>query len=57
MTNAAPFHVGQRVRVRATGAIGEIVELFVAHASADVDLGDGIIAELEWRELEAVAQA
>lgn len=54
MSSEAPFYVGQRVRVCATGAIGEIVELFPRHASADVDLGDGVVAELEWAELEAI---
>ena len=50
----APFSVGEVVRVKETGAVGVIVEVFVRHASADVDLGDGITAELEWDELEPV---
>lgn len=44
--------VGARVRVRATGAEGVVVELFPRHASADVDLGDGITAEMGWDEIE-----
>ena len=44
--------LGDRVRVRATGAIGTVVEIFTRHLSADVDLGDGIIAELDWAEIE-----
>ena len=49
-----PFHVGDYVRVVETGAVGVVVELFVRHQSADVDLGDGITAELDWTELELV---
>lgn len=44
--------VGARVRVRETGAIGVVVEVFRRHLSADVDLGDGIIAEMGWDEIE-----
>ena len=46
--------VGSRVRVRATGVVGLVVEVFRRQQSADVDLGDGITAELAWEELEAV---
>ncbi len=49
-----PFRVGDYVRVRATGAVGQVVELSRRHRTADVDLGDGIIAELGWDELEAL---
>jgi hypothetical protein len=49
-----PFKVGDYVRVVATGAIGVVVELSRRHATADVDLGDGITAELAWDELEPV---
>jgi hypothetical protein len=51
---APPFNVGDYVRVVATGAIGVVVELSRRHATADVDLGDCIIAELRWDELEPV---
>lgn len=44
--------VGARVRVRATGAIGVVVEVFRRHLTADVDLGDGITAEMRWDEIE-----
>jgi hypothetical protein len=44
--------VGARVRVRATGAEGVVVEVFPRHGSADVDLGDGITAEMNWDEIE-----
>jgi hypothetical protein len=47
--------VGDKVRVKATGAEGVVVEVFSRHQSADVDLGDGIIAEMEWEEIERVA--
>jgi len=50
----APFRIGDYVRVVATGAIGVVVELSRRHQTADVDLGDGITAELLWDELEAV---
>jgi hypothetical protein len=48
--------VGDRVRVRATGAEGVVVEVSRRHQSADVDLGDGITAELAWDELELLDQ-
>lgn len=38
--------VGARVRVRDTGAIGVVLEVFRRHLTADVDLGDGIAAEM-----------
>ncbi len=44
--------LGGRVRVKATGAIGVVVEISRRHLTADVDLGDGITAELEWSEIE-----
>jgi hypothetical protein len=44
--------VGSRVRIRATGAIGVVVEVSRRHGTADVDLGDGIVAEMEWDEIE-----
>jgi hypothetical protein len=47
-----PFVVGARVRIVSTGAEGVIVEVFRRHRSADVDLGDGVIAEMPWDELE-----
>jgi hypothetical protein len=43
-----------RVRVVATGAEGTVVEVSRRHKTADVDLGDGIVAELPWEELEPV---
>jgi hypothetical protein len=46
--------LGSRVRVRATGAEGVVVEIFARHASADVDLGDGITAEMGWDEIEVL---
>jgi hypothetical protein len=46
--------LGDRVRVRATGAEGVVVEIFARHASADVDLGDGITAEMGWDEIEVI---
>jgi hypothetical protein len=46
--------LGQRVRVRATGAEGVVVEVSRRHRTADVDLGDGITAEFDWEELEPV---
>lgn len=46
--------LGSRVRVRATGAEGVVVEIFSRHASADVDLGDGITAEMGWDEIEVL---
>ncbi len=49
---APPFEVGARVRVVPTGAEGVVVEVFRRHRSADVDLGDGVVAELPWAELE-----
>ena len=49
----SPFQVGERVIIKATGAEGVIVEVFRRHRSADVDLGDGVIAEMELDELEA----
>ena len=50
--SAEPFVVGARVRIISTGAEGVIVEVFRRHRSADVDLGDGVIAEMLWDELE-----
>ena len=44
--------VGARVRVRETGAIGVVVEVFRRHLTADVDLGDGVTAEMGWDEIE-----
>jgi hypothetical protein len=52
MVDEAPFVVGQRVRIVATEAEGVIVEVFRRHRSADVDLGDGVVAEMPWDELE-----
>jgi hypothetical protein len=49
--------VGSRVRVRATGAIGIVVEVWRRHGTADVDLGDGITAEMEWGEIEPATSA
>jgi len=46
------FVIGIRVRIVSTGAEGVIVEVFRRHRSADVDLGDGVIAEMPWDELE-----
>jgi hypothetical protein len=46
--------VWSRVRVVATGAEGTVVEVSRRHKTADVDLGDGITAELGWHELEPV---
>lgn len=46
--------LGARVRIRATGAQGVVVEIFPRHGSADVDLGDGITAEMGWDEIELV---
>lgn len=45
---------GRRVRVRKTGAEGPIVEISRRHRTADVDLGDGIVAEFSFDEIELV---
>lgn len=44
--------VGDSVRVIATRATGVVVEVSRRHQTADVDLGDGVTAELDWEELE-----
>jgi hypothetical protein len=44
--------VGDQVRVVATRATGVVVEVSRQYLTADVDLGDGVTAELEWEELE-----
>jgi hypothetical protein len=49
--------VGEVVRVVATGAVGVVVEVSRRHETADVDLGDGITAELPWVEIEPVNPA
>ena len=49
-----PPDLWSRVRVIATGAEGTVVEVSRRHRTADVDLGEGIIAELAWDELEPV---
>jgi hypothetical protein len=46
--------VGSRVRVRATRAEGVVVEISRRHGTADIDLGDGIVAELRWDEIEPI---
>ncbi len=50
-----PFAEGDRVRVRATGAEGVVVEVSRRHRTVDVDLGDGVTAELSWDEVERVS--
>ena len=52
MVIVVPFAVGSRVRVMATDAPGTIVEVSRRFRTADVDLGDGITAELDWDDLE-----
>jgi hypothetical protein len=47
-----PFAIGERVRVRATGAVGTVEEISVRRRTMDVDLGDGIVAEFTWDEIE-----
>jgi hypothetical protein len=49
-----PYKVGDNVRVRATGAVGSVVEVIPKWQSLDVDLGDGITAEFTWDEVEPV---
>lgn len=45
---------GAHVRVRASGAVGVVVEVFRRWRTVDVDLGDGVVAELGWDEVEFV---
>jgi hypothetical protein len=45
---------GRRVRVRKTGAEGPIIELSRRNRTVDVDLGDGIVAEFSFDEIELV---
>lgn len=45
------LRVGALVRVVATGAMGEVVEVSIRRRSADVDLGGGVVAELAWNDL------
>ncbi len=47
---------GARVRVRATGVEGVVVEVSRRHRTVDVDLGDGITAEFSWDEVESVTE-
>jgi len=49
-----PPALWSRVRVIATGAEGTVVEVSRRHRTADVDLGDDIVAEFAWDELEPV---
>jgi len=56
MIDPVPFPLGSRVRVRATGAQGVVVEVSRRHRTVDVDLGDACVAELSWDELELVAR-
>jgi hypothetical protein len=49
-----PFSVGQRVRVRATSAEGVVIEVSRRDKTVDIDLGDGIVAELPWDEVETM---
>ena len=49
-----PPPLWSRVRVIATGAEGTVVEVSRRHRTADVDLGDDIVAEFGWHELELV---
>ena len=46
--------IGSRVRVIATLAEGTVTWVSRRHRTADVDLGDGITAELSWDEIEPV---
>jgi hypothetical protein len=57
VTAAPPFIVGAAVRVRATGAVGTVVEVSLRHRTADLDLGDGIVAEMGWDEIELAPAA
>jgi hypothetical protein len=47
---------GARVRVRATGVEGVVVEVSRRYQTVDVDLGDGITAEFGWDEVESVPE-
>jgi hypothetical protein len=44
--------VGSVVRVKKTGAHGRVVEVDRKHQTCDVDLGEQIIAEMTWDEVE-----
>ena len=47
---------GARVRVRATGVEGVVVEVSRRHRTVDLDLGDGITAEFTWDEVAPAAE-
>jgi len=47
---------GSRVRVRATGVEGVVVEVSRRHRTVDLDLGDGITAEFTWDEVDPVLE-
>ena len=53
-TQAPALTLGRVVRVRKTGAEGPIVEVSRRHQTVDVDLGDGIVAEFSFDEVEMV---
>jgi len=57
MVTVLPLVPGTRVRVRATGAEGVVVEVSRRHQTVDLDLGDGITAELSWDEVEAIPES
>jgi hypothetical protein len=48
---------GARVVVRATGVEGVVVEVSRRHRTVDLDLGDGITAELTWDEVDPILEA